>query len=86
MFKTLFDKIIENAHNEKLNILKNNINNIIEDFIKNKKENPFYKIINNENYVKNYGYAAYDINKNEKIIFIIKEKSFNSYHEQINTD
>ena len=86
LFKTLFDKIIENAHNEKLNILKNNINNIIEDFIKNKKENPFYKIINNENYVKNYGYAAYDINKNEKIIFIIKEKSFNSYHEQINTD
>lgn len=84
LFKTLFDKIIENAHNEKLDILKNNINNIIEDFIKNKKENPFYKIINNENYVKNYGYAAYDINKSKEIMFVMKTNSFNSNNEQIN--
>lgn len=83
-YKTLFDEIIKNPNNE----IKDILEKIIEDFSKYKsedeqKKNPFYKIINDENYAKNYGYAAYDINKSKEIIYIIKTDSFNSEHPKI---
>ena len=81
-YKTLFDKIIENDNNE-IPDISEQINEILNKEIK-QEENPFYKIINDESYVKKYGYAAYDINKSKEIMFVMKTNSFNSNNEQIN--
>ncbi|MEI0528244.1 DUF262 domain-containing protein [Brachyspira intermedia] len=81
-YKTLFDEIIKNPNNE----IKDTLIKIIEDFKKEsedkQKKNPFYKIINDENYIKHFGYIAYDINKSEKISYVISSDNFHSYHKE----
>lgn len=75
-YKTLFDKIIKNPNNE----IKDILEKIIEDFKDEHKENPFYKIIKDKEYIENFGYIAYDINKSEKIIYVMSSDNFHSYH------
>ncbi|MDO7021339.1 hypothetical protein Q5M86_11210, partial [Brachyspira innocens] len=77
-YKILFDKIIKNTNNE----IKYILEKIIEDFKDEQKENPFYKIIKDENYIKHFGYIAYDINKSEKIIYVMSSDNFHSYHPE----
>ncbi|WP_020003770.1 DUF262 domain-containing protein [Brachyspira innocens] len=87
-YKTLFDKIykiIENQNNEIPYILEEIIIKSFTDKQENEqKENPFYKIIKDENYIKHFGYIAYDINKIKEIMFVMKNNNFKSHHEQIN--
>ena len=77
-YKTLFDKIIKNPNNE----IKDILEKIIEDFKDEHKENPFYKIIKDKEYIENFGYIAYDINKSEKIIYVMSSDNFHSYHRE----
>ena len=82
-YKTLFDEIIKNPNNE----IKDILEKIIEDFSKYKsedeqKENPFYKIIKDKKYIECFGYIAYDINKSEKIIYVMSSDNFHSYHHE----
>ena len=77
-YKTLFDEIIKNPNNE----IKDILEKIIEDFKDEHKENPFYKIIKDKEYIENFGYIAYDINKSEKIIYVMSSDNFHSYHRE----
>ena len=81
-YKTLFDEIIKNPNNE----IKDTLIKVIEDFKKEsedkQKKNPFYKIINDENYIRYFGYIAYDINKSEKIIHVMSNDNFHSCHRE----